>query len=34
VTAGILSSRTKTSLITRVLPSMIRMMRSNKRRGR
>jgi hypothetical protein len=33
VTAGILSSRTKTSLITRVLPSMIRVMRSGKRRG-
>lgn len=30
VTAGILSSRTKTSLITRVLPSMIRMIRSGK----
>jgi hypothetical protein len=28
-----LSSRTKTSLITRVLPSMIRVMRSGKRRG-
>ena len=33
VTAGILSSRTKTSLITRALPSMIRMMRSGKRPG-
>lgn len=31
VTAGILSSRTKTSLVTRVLPSVIHLLRSNKR---
>jgi hypothetical protein len=34
VTAGILSSRAKTSMVTRVLPSVIRLLRSNKRRSR
>ena len=30
--AGILGSRTKTSMITRILPPVIRLLRSNKRR--
>lgn len=34
VTAGILSSETKTSMMRRVLPPMIRLLRSNKRQGR
>jgi len=32
--AGILGSRTKTSMITRILPPVIRLLRSNKRRSR
>lgn len=34
VTAGILSSETKTSMMRRVLPPMIRLLRSNKCQGR